>query len=141
MADVERSTLPDYIRRRMNELGIEHQADLARRAGISKGGLSHILTGNGVLSKPETIERLARALQVEPAELTSRMGYEVDSIGAPDARAMRLARAIVDRPWMAARENLLLSLSQSEFDELMDLAEFRKGREQNRKGRQGPDSR
>lgn len=132
----ERSVLSGYIRRRMRELGIGHQAELARRAGISTGGLSYILNAESVLSKPDTIDRLAKALEVEPAELTSRMGYDVDA-STPDAMTVRLARAIEARPWLADRKDQLLSLSEEEFHELMDLAEFRRNRGRDR---QDPDS-
>lgn len=126
------SALADYIRLKLNEKNWL-PAELARRAKISRGGLSHILNKDGNIPKPGTLEKIAGALGVEPVELTSKVGYTVDRVNDPGSRDVRLARAIVDRPWMAARQELLLSLSQDEFDELMDEVEFRRKRRKNRR--------
>lgn len=59
--------LGDRIQARMQQLGMS-QADVARRAGLSSGHVSDLVTGNkGKRVSAETVEKLARALKVSPS--------------------------------------------------------------------------
>jgi transcriptional regulator with XRE-family HTH domain len=131
------SVLAAYLRSELDSRGWT-VSDLSRSADIAHSTLSHILNKPDVLPTPETIVKIASALGVEAADLTSKIGYAVDRASTPDVRLIRLARSIADRPWLADRADLLLRLSPEEFDELLDLIEFRRNR---RRGRQDPDSR
>lgn len=68
------SMLGDRIQARMEKLGMS-QADVARRAGLSSGHVSDLVTGQkGKRVSAETVEKLARALKVSPTFF-----YRVDS--------------------------------------------------------------
>jgi transcriptional regulator with XRE-family HTH domain len=54
--------------RRVREARGLSQADLAARSGVSRWTISHLERGRGE-PHPQTTERLAEALGVEPAEL------------------------------------------------------------------------
>lgn len=125
------STLAAYLRREIKGLGL-NPSSFARKAEIPITTLNYILNTPTAKPTPAVLEKIAVGLGVEPAELTSKIGYTVDNVKNPDGKTVRLARAIVDRPWIAARQDLLLSLSAEEFDELMDEVEFRRRRRRDR---------
>lgn len=110
-------------------------ADLARKSGVPKTTLHNILHNETVRPQPKTLNKLAAALGIEPAVLAAHAGYPVDNVTDPDARSVRLARAIEVRPWLTQRQDLLLALSEEEFHELMDEAEYRRQRRKDRQGR------
>lgn len=127
------STLAAYLRREIKSRG-QNPSSFARKAQIPITTLNYILNTPDAKPTPAVLEKIAAGLGIEPAELTSKIGYTVDKIKNPDGKTVRLARAIADRPWMAARQDLLLSLSEEEFDQLMDEVEFRRQRQRDRQG-------
>lgn len=69
--------LRQFIRQRRQELGLSIR-QVAKKAGLDSGGLTTIENGRTVHSpRPETIQRLAYALEVPVTELLSRIGYDV----------------------------------------------------------------
>src|SRR5581483_6904569 len=58
-------TFGDAIERLMNELGVTYRG-LASKTNLSAGYLSHLVHGNRPVPSNDVIERLARALDVEP---------------------------------------------------------------------------
>ncbi|WUI02867.1 helix-turn-helix domain-containing protein [Spirillospora sp. NBC_00431] len=75
-----------YIRVRREELGLSIR-QVAKKAGLDSGGLTTIENGRTVHSpRPETIRRLAYALDVPVTELLSRIGYDVPPT-PPDLRS------------------------------------------------------
>ncbi|TMQ91737.1 helix-turn-helix transcriptional regulator [Actinomadura soli] len=75
-----------YIRARREELGLSIR-QVAKKAGLDSGGLTTIENGRTVHSpRPETIRRLAYALDVPVTELLSRIGYDVTPT-PPDLRS------------------------------------------------------
>ena len=63
--------LGDRIRQRRDDTGLS-AAELARRAGISKGYLSEIESGNTVRPSADVLDRLATALGTTIADLLDR---------------------------------------------------------------------
>ncbi|HZO97178.1 MAG TPA: helix-turn-helix transcriptional regulator [Gaiellaceae bacterium] len=58
-------TFGDAIERLMNELGVTYRG-LASKTNLSAGYLNHLVHGNRPVPSNDVIERLARALDVEP---------------------------------------------------------------------------
>lgn len=66
-----RTPLGDFIRERMDELGIKAQNDLAELSGLSITTLSVMMYKKTFL-KDDTVEKLSHALQCEPWEIRAR---------------------------------------------------------------------
>lgn len=78
-------SLSELVRRRINELGINN-AELARRAKKSRGYIGNIInqtaptkTGQYRLM-PDTVEDLAKALEVPEADIVNAIGYETEEV-------------------------------------------------------------
>lgn len=122
------SALVNFIRYRMDVLK-KNQVEVATEAEIGEPALSYILTRKKeVRPKPDTIRGLAKALEVHPSVLTALLGYPTEPIPNVDERLYEIARQLTGAPWVADRMDQLLSLPQTEFEELITWLEFQKSR-------------
>jgi transcriptional regulator with XRE-family HTH domain len=121
------TALARRIRERLQELEWT-QETLAEHAGLATSSVSDILNTKR-LPRPETLHKLALALNMAEAELTALAGYAID--GAPtldEARLQRLARLLQTLPWLEAGVEKLLQLSDEEQDDILAQIEFRLSR-------------
>lgn len=80
-ANVSKETLSTLIQRRLTELNIK-KAELARRSGFSRTYITDLAneTGNTQSGSynlpPDTVTKLAKALEVDEIEILNSMGYD-----------------------------------------------------------------
>lgn len=78
-------SLSELVRRRINELGINN-AELARRAKKSRGYIGNIINQTAPTKSgqyrlmPDTVEDLAKALEVPESDIVNAIGYETGEI-------------------------------------------------------------
>jgi transcriptional regulator with XRE-family HTH domain len=80
-------------------------AEVARRAAVSKGYVSHLLAGRSRPSR-EVVLRLALALDEDPAELLAAAGYSGE---APPPAHDPLLREIRRSPWLSVEEKRIIA--------------------------------
>lgn len=121
------SALAGYLRTKMKERGWS-QSQFAGLAEIRESTLSNLLNNPDVLPKPETLHKLAVALDVPEAQLTALTGYAID--GAPDLddRYLRLARLMQTLPWLETGVEKWLQLPEAEQDDILTQIEYRLSR-------------
>lgn len=106
------TTFGDYLReqisrRRREEGRVWTQNELARRSGISSGGISMIVNGK-VLPDATTLKRIAKALRVSVEEVFEAAGVLPPSETELSADVLSLARELDDLP-DAAKSHALRS--------------------------------
>lgn len=90
--------LREQIARRRREEGrVWTQNELARRSGISSGGISMIVNGK-VVPDAKSLKRIAKALKVSPEEIFEAAGVLPPSETELSAEVLDLAREIDDLP-------------------------------------------
>lgn len=138
------SRLVEYIKHRMEELK-RLPSEVADKGELKRQSFSHILNkeendakkgkqSKPVRPEPETIRKIAKGLDVEPALLTALMDYPTEPIEGIDPRYYEIAQRLEGAPWLANRMEDLLSLPRTEFEEVMNHLDYRL--DQRRKARQ-----
>lgn len=118
------SALASYLRLKMDEKGWD-AAQLARKAEVPTTTLHNILHRKDPRPQPVTIRKLAGALGVSAARLTSLTGYPIDDAPGAEERHLRLARLIDSLPWLGVGVEKILQLSPEEQEDILDLIERR----------------
>ncbi len=128
------STLASFLRSELERRGWS-QNQLANKAGVRESTVSNILNKpGGVRSKPQTLRKLAAALEIPESDLTEHIGYSIEGASTPDDRHLRMARLIDSLPWLAMGVEKWLQLPANEQEEILELIEFRLSRH-SQKGR------
>jgi transcriptional regulator with XRE-family HTH domain len=128
------SALASYLRLKMDEKGWD-AAQLARKAKVPTTTLHNILHQKNPNPRPGTLRKLAGALEVSAARLTSLTGYPIDDDPEAVERHLRLARLIDSLPWLESGVEKILQLSPEEQEDILDLVERRLVRRQKDQGK------
>lgn len=99
-----RREIPEHWRRAMDAKGIPSIRRLAERAGLSHPPVTNIVFGDGLNAQPETLERIAKALEIPLEEVYSMAKHPVKYV------------EIWDPP---AEANLLTLRQRKAIDELI----------------------
>ncbi len=118
------SALANVIRMWLDHNG-KGQNWLASKAKIRTSTLSYLMNKEDALPRPETVKKLALAMDIEGVILTELLGYPVTASDDLDGKYVELARQLEAFPWLVERLNDLLHLEESEFVEMMDYLRFR----------------
>lgn len=131
------SALADVIRQWIanNTEGIHGQNELAHAAGIRTSTLSYILNKEDANPRPDTIKKLARAMNVDGVVLTALLGYPVQASDQPDNEYELLARELRAFPWLVRRIHDFFLLPETEFLEAMDYLDYRRRQASDRSSR------
>lgn len=121
------AVLAGYLRDKMAERGWS-QSQLAGKAQISESALSHLLNKPDVLPRPETLQRLAAALEVQSATLTALTGYAVEGSPKLNERQMRLLHQIHALPWLERGIEQWLQLPDADQHDILNQIEYRLSR-------------
>lgn len=121
------SRLGSYLSAQLRQRGW----DAATFAGISKipeATVSRIVNGTSK-QKLATLLKIAEGLRVSPVEVLTVAGYDLDG-GINDAQLIRLTRLVDALPWLSVGLSRIAELTEEEFQEILDYAEFRGQRRQ-----------
>lgn len=121
------SALAGYLRKELADRNLS-QAQLASMAGIRESTLSNLLNKPNVLPKPETLRKLATALNVPEAQLTALAGYAIDGAPGLADRYLRMARLIQTLSWLESGVEKWLQLPENEQEDILFQIESRLNR-------------
>ncbi len=105
------SPLGRFIRKRMRELGIRHQKDVAEFIGMTEGGFTDLLYEEGRKPRDETLKRLAAYLQVPLANVHAVLGR-------------RTAITPEESDLMATAITLLSQIPENRLADVLDYLDF-----------------
>lgn len=97
-----------------------NQSELAERLGVTRGAINNLLSGRSKTPSVETIEKLARALDVTPEDIMRRVGM-LPEASQPDQWTLETQRKIAKLKTPRYKKivlSLIETLSQQEQEEL-----------------------